>query len=262
MMKIGVWWADSRGKVAALLVLLWIVNLIVRFQLNLVWVVVWSLAATVLTDVLLIRVRSGVWHISLSSLVTGLLIGLTLDPNVGPLMPLVASVAAILSKQFVGLGKHKHVFNPAVFGIIVASLVFSRPVAWWAAAWGWIPVTIITLGMIPILKSLRRIALPLTFIAAYFFGNLILSGFDAAWQLTLDGTVILFAFIMLPEPATSLARGAWQYSWGLLVALIVFGQSRFGVTLTDPLLLALLVSNIVRFVIRELGGRPKGVLAA
>lgn len=68
-----------------------------------------------------------------------------------------------------------------------------------------------------------------------------------ALRLTFDGTVFFFAFIMLPEPKTSPIKGLWQYSWGVFVGGIVLFQNLFGITIGDPLLLALLGANLVRF---------------
>ncbi len=223
-MDLKPYWADSRGKVIVVLLVLWIVSLANHFQINLV------------LNVLLAVFASSILNPSLSSIVTGLLIGLIFDPMAGVLPVLVACILA-------RIGKHKHIFNPAAFGIMFSSLIFNRPVAWWGAAWGMLPVAIIAVGMLPILWRLRRQWMPLTFFIIYMAAT--------SLRLTIDGTVFLFAFVMLPEPKTSPVQGKWSLGWGILVGFLVLAQSFFGITLADPLLLALLVANTIGFIVKR-----------
>lgn len=65
------WWADSRGKVIVVLLALWLVSLVNHFQVSLA------------INVLLAVIASSLLNPSLSSVVTGLLIGLIFDPTAG-----------------------------------------------------------------------------------------------------------------------------------------------------------------------------------
>lgn len=244
-MDVKIFWADSRGKVIAVLVLLWVAVLIFQFRTVFVLGVAFAVAVSVALDSLIIWLRTKKRIVSLSTMVTGLLIGLIIDPLNG-LFPIgAACLMASISKNFIGKGTQTHIFNPAAFGIVMSSFIFNRPVSWWGVAWGRVPVIIIAIGMLPVLWKLRRNGMPLLFLAVFFVINLIHGTVASATQLTIDGTVFLFAFIMLPEPKTTPIQGAWR--WGMLVGVFVFAQNFFGIAAVDPLLVALLISNLYGF---------------
>lgn len=240
-------WRDSRGKVIATLVVLWFASLIYQFSLLRFLYPIVAVLVTLALDQLFTRLRSGRDISSLSSVVSGLLIGLILDPQGGALPLIAACTIAALSKQFIGRGSHKHIFNPAAFGMMASSLIVGNHIAWWGASWGLIPAIILLVGMIPILLALRRIFMPITFLIVYVLMLSFSWSFMSALRLTLDGTVVLFAFVMLPEPMTSVISGKWRYGWGLLVGTLVVVQNALRVSWFDPLLMALLGANLIRF---------------
>lgn len=242
-------WADSRGKVIAVLVFLWLGVLVFQFRAVFVIGVVFAVVASVTFDSLIIWLRTKARVVSLSTIATGLLIGLIIDPFNGILPITVACLLASISKNFIGKGAHNHIFNPAAFGIVVSSFIFGSPVAWWGTAWGMVPVGIITLGMFPVLWKLRRQRLPIAFFAVYFVSNLLYGTVQSAIRLTIDGTVFLFAFVMLPEPKTAPSQGKWRWGWGVLVGLLVLTQNLFGIAAVDPLLVALLTANLYLYVV-------------
>ncbi len=241
------WWADSRGKVIVVLFILWISALIHQFQLLSLLYPLTAVIFTVAIDILITRLRLGKDIFSLSSVVTGLLIGLILDPNSGALPLIFACIVAVFFKQFLGRGSHKHVFNPAAVGLVVSSLILGNHIAWWAASWGIVPAIILVIGMVPILIRLHRLLLPTAFLIVYFVMLSFSTSLSAAFHLTLDGTVFLFAFVMLPEPMTSTISGNWRYGWGIFVGAFVVLQNILRVSWLDPLLVALLGANVVRF---------------
>lgn len=231
MQKLQGFWADSRGKVIAVLLLLWLGSLHVVAPIP-------ALLGMLLSDAMVSR------HITLSTIVTGLLIGLIFNPTAGIIPIITACFLASLSKNIIRIGPHNHVFNPAAFGIIAASLLFNRPVSWWGASWGIVPVIVLAIGMTPVLWKLKRFFMPVTFLAVYFLVT-------RSFPLLFDGTVFLFAFIMLPEIKTSPGIGFWQYVWGVLVGGLVALGTIFQISFTDPLLLALLVANLVGFILTK-----------
>lgn len=250
-MDIKMFWADSRGKVIAVLVFLWLMSLVFQFRGVLVAAVVIAVTASVGLDVLIVRLRGKTAGVPLSSIVTGLLIGLVFDPFAGIAGMLMACMIASLSKAYLGRGEHQHIFNPAALGIVVSSLLFRRPVAWWGAAWGIMPVGIITVVMVAVLWKLRRHLMPITFLVVYFAINLTHGTVASAIRLTIDGTVFLFAFVMLPEPKTAPMQGTWRWGWGVLVGVLVSAQNFFGIATVDQLLVALLVANLYTFLYKE-----------
>ncbi len=228
------WFKDNRGKVILTLVALWIGVLVAQFRVYYVITPVVGVSATIIFDGLISLLRKRTWVVTESSWVTGLLIGLIVDPT-GIWAAVVASLIASLTKQFIAPGDHRHVFNPAAMGIFVSSLILQRPVAWWGAAWGIVPAVIIAVGMLSTLITLRRVWTAVLFLLLYF-------GFTRSIALTVDGTVFLFAFIMLVDPITSISGKWWKYLWGVLVGLLAGLASMLRLNL-DPLLTALLITN-------------------
>lgn len=250
-MTTRMFWADSRGKVAVVLVLLWLISLIHQFQVSRVTFPLLAIIASHAMDALLSRLRWGSWFFSLSSLVTGLLIGLIVGPTSVALL-VSAVVIASVSKHGLGFGRQKHIFNPAALGIVLSSILFNRPVAWWGATWGTVPVLITFFGMMVPLRQLRRLWMPVSFLLVYGIALAVMSGVENALKLTLDGTVFLFAWVMVTEPITAPSRGFWRYGWGMLVATLVISQQIFSVSWGDPLLTALLLANGVGFLLTRL----------
>lgn len=241
------WMHDSRGKVILVLLAVWFTALIHDFTwLKLIYPAI-SVLTIVLSEAVIIRLRSGNNFFSLSSIVTGLLIGLILDPAGSPWLILAACFFAVIDKQFLRFDIHHHAFNPAAFGIVVSAQLLSGNVAWWAVSWGILPVIILGFGLSWVLRQLHRIFLPITFLLVYFLINLFRTGPLDSFRLIFDGTVFLFAFIMLPEPMTALARGKWQYFWGLSVGVWLFLLTKIDLPVIDPLLAALLIMNLLGF---------------
>ena len=251
-MTIRIFWADSRGKVVVALVLLWLAGVLYPFPLSAVlFKPILAIAGSIIADAWLSRVRYGAWFFSLSSVITGLLIGLIVDPrSVGALF--TAVILASASKYFLGFGRQKHIFNPAAFGIVLSSALFNRPVAWWGAAWGIVPLLIILFGMLLPLRQLRRLWMPVSFLFVYGVGLALLSSAESALKLTFDATPFLFAWVMLTEPITVPSRGLWRYGWGALVGALVIGFHVVGISWSDPLLTALLLANIVGFFLKRI----------
>ncbi len=248
-MQLRIWWADSRGKVIATLLVLWIAALISNFQWMFFLVPFFTVTSSIVLDLVVTYLRKRQFIFTLSSVVTGLLIGFIFDPTAGVLPLFVACLIAVLSKQFVAWGDHRHIYNPAAFGIVVSSVVFDRPVSWWVASWGIVPILIISVGMFIVLRRLNRLLLPGVFLLVYFLNGLLFGSIESALRLTLDGTVFLFAWVMVPEPITSLSGQTWKYWWGVLVGTFLILGGIFHVSLVDPLLTSLLLANLTVFVL-------------
>lgn len=233
-----------RRNVLAVLVVLWGAALIYQFRPAFLWHSILSVFLVCLFDTVFAWVRARRWALSPSSLISGLLIGMLLDPNSGFVTTAAACLFASGSKHFIGTGAHRHIFNPAAFGVVASSWLFHRPVAWWASSWGVLPVVIVSVGMLPILWRMHRHIMPFSFLTVFFLTHLFYGSIESALRLTLDGTVFLFALVMLPEPRTAPIAGAWWWGWGALVGLLVVAQSLFRIQDLDPLLVALLVANL------------------
>lgn len=245
-MKLQQIWSDSRAKVATLLLLLLLLAIKSTGRIDYLGHAAVAVVSAVVFDFLLTYIRFRVKSFPLSALVTGLLIAMVASPVGGMGASATAGLLAILSKHFILPVENKHIFNPAAFGIISASLIFNAPVAWWGVSWGILPAIIIALWMTPILLRLHRFWHPVLFLLVYAATILWIGG---NWRLIIDGTVFLFAFVMLPEPMTSLARGFWQYGWGIMAGIFVAIFVILKINTGDPLLLSLLLANLLGFVL-------------
>ena len=239
---------NTRLRVAFLLATIWIVYLFFHFTPQVFLLPLFSIVLVVFFDLLVTYIRKRTFYLASSSLVTGFLIGLILSPTEGLWIFVFACALAVLSKQCISFGAHKHIFNPAALGIFTTSLLFGVPVAWWAVSWSpW--VILIIISIFYTLYRLRRLWLPITFLSVYVLYFFIIEN-RIVYSSFFDGTVFLFAFIMLPEPITSFAIGKWKYMFGPLVAVfaIVLGNLQ---TLPDVFLPALLLGNLIGFLAKH-----------
>jgi len=252
MIKPWLWMKqDVRHHVAVVLSIVWLVSI---FHYPNFRTLTTPLLAVIvgLTFEYLIHLAKGINEFPSSALVTALLIGLNLPPW-DTVLPVMAAVLIALGSKFIRW-PHRHLFNPAAFGIIMSGLLFRSQTSWWAASWSWLPPLIIVVGMFPVLKKLRRLWLPATFLGAYIVWLVVVTGgVRIVPSILVDGTVMLFALVMLPEPMTSPASGRWRYIFGLLVAFLVIGLNhflRYSPFPVDLLLGALLLGDLVAGVIQ------------
>ena len=213
-----------------------------------------AVLTAVVLDGLILRYQKNKWVIPYSGIVTGFLVGLILNPSFPAGLFILVAAIAITSKYFILPGK-KHIFNPAAFGLITASIFFSGAISWWGVSWS--PhlgiFLFITAGYV--LLRLRRIWLPIGFLLIYWLflasqGGPV-SPIQGGILLTLisDPTVALFALVMIPEPQTSPIRNYFRYSFGILVAVLLIIFSLFLPSSSpDPLLTSLLTANLITFV--------------
>lgn len=246
--------ANSRIRIASVLGLIWLVYLIFNFDLRALILPLLSVFLVSFFDLLVTYLRKGRLYFPASSFVTGFLIGLIFSATEPVWVFILAPAMAVLSKQFIRAGEHRHIFNPAALGIVGASLLTGAPVSWWAVSWSpW--VILIIVGVSYTLYQLKRLWLPIAFILLYSIYLFVTVGDSTFVSLVLDGTLFLFAFVMLPEPITSPAMGKWKYLFGPLVAVFVGGLGllgRLGIVLPDVFLPALLLANLIGFLAKRL----------
>lgn len=247
---------EFKSQVAFTLLLVWLLA-IWRFQtLNSILHPLLAVGLMMAIDLGWTYLRSKKLYWPSASVVTGFLIGLIIAPTEPLWIIAVATMAAFVSKQFIGTGIRQHIFNPAAFGIMAVNIAFAVPVAWWAVAWGQLPIVILIPAMARILWRMRRIWLPITFLLVYITYYLPIFFPTAIPRLILDGTLMLFALVMLTEPTTSPVVGKSKYVFGAAVAVIVIVLSQTGI-LSEVFLPALLIGNLGAFLIKRLRSKPK-----
>lgn len=240
---------DSRDQVSLILILISLISLnLFSFNWQFTVHILVSLITTAALDWFFLMFVQKKFLFPRSGIVTGLLIGLILDPTTPIWLTLTTCVLAIASKTVITTTPQRHLFNPAAFGLITSQLIFKSLVSWWGiAANNWsIPILIVGLGLI--LFRLRLWLLPLEFLVIY----------AAYFRRFLDPTLLLFAFVMLPEPQTLPLTFHWRRVFGFLTGIILILILPLTPRLNlDPLLLSLLLANCLGFVLTRFTLLPR-----
>lgn len=213
-------------------------------------------------DLLLVKLRNIKLFVPSAALVSGSIIGLLYNPKLFIYCFLVTVVLTVFSKHFIRVGR-KHIFNPAAFGLLLGSIIFSNDISWWAVSFQQPKVQNIFLlfsllllflpGYISGLK-MRRYKTIISFYAAYY----VMSYFFTKNIALFDPTVLFFSLVMLPEPMTSPSKNVHQILFGSFVGVMSFlisfpassFQLLFSRLIPDPLIGALLIGNLLFFRLR------------
>lgn len=158
-----------------------------------------------------------------------------------------------ISSKFLIHYKHKHIFNPTNFGIIILILLnagWISPGQWGS---GEAILGLIISGACLVLFGIKRWDVALTFILTLFALEAIRSvgylgwGWDVVFHKFNSGTVLLFAFFMITDPKTSPNSRRGRVIWGILIALLSFGLSQFYYFYQAPLIALFIVSICTPF---------------
>ncbi len=227
---------NSKIQIIVLLILLVVWSIFTESIQSKLLVLLYAVAAAVFAEfIFFAHVKPTMLQ---SAIITGLIIGTLAAPFGSFLFIWLAAVLAIAAKRFIKFNKNKHIFNPAAFGLIVSSLVFSSQINWWGNSSS---ILIIIIGG-TILFRLNRLSLPFAYFIFRFLSALAL-GTSFTNALLLPN--LFFAFIMLVEPKTSPAKRMEQWFFGgicgILATLSYICYASF-----EGDLIALLIVNILR----------------
>lgn len=225
-----------------------------------------SLGFTIFFDLLFIFLRKRKLFIPYAAIVTGLIIGLIIDPEAAWYQIATVSLIAMGTKNFLRISG-KHIFNPAAVGLIIGGIIFKQYVSWWGvsfqniAQFNYQNMVLFLILLLPILVSgfrMRRFYSILTFLIAFtIFSHIGTFTFSITSFLSrlIDPTTIFFAIVMLPEPITSPVNPKRQILFGLTVALVfqlisypaVNTILKTFVLIPDLFIPALLIGNLIFF---------------
>lgn len=184
--------------------------------------VIISVAATVILDLIINYFKTKAWIFPQSALISGLFIGGLLTQNLKWYIYVLAGVIAILSKHLIKF-KQKHVFNPANFGILLASIIFGAEHTWWISS----PLALVIIFGIFLIWRMRRFDLALSFILAYFIFSVsadlsLLGNFNELYLFIANsGVIFFFSMYMLIEPKTTPPARKQRIVYGIFVALLL-----------------------------------------
>lgn len=252
----------SKMQMAVFLMLIAISAVLFEKRLLPLQMISLAVLTTVSTDMVLIRLRKVEPFLPSAAIVSGLIIGLLSAPTLPWYHTVVASVIAMVGKNFLRFG-NRHIFNPAASGLFIAGLLFMHSVSWWGVSFRTLHIDFISLFFFLILLSpgyvsmirLRRYKILISFLPVYilFVGafQLFQHSFNVKNLLTdtvFDPTSIFFSLVMLPEPMTTPNNPSRQLLFGVFVAtiatLIGLIHSHF---VFDPFITGLLIGNLLFF---------------
>ncbi|MFH0941214.1 MAG: RnfABCDGE type electron transport complex subunit D [Candidatus Omnitrophota bacterium] len=182
-----------------------------------------------------------------SSVISGLIIGYVLS-NIYPWwIFLWASVFAICSKHLLRIHE-KHLFNPAAFGIFLATVLLGVSAQWRGAGLWYILVP----AGVYFVSRIRKIEVVIGYVAVF----MLLFGAQAFFQKTSLLDVLIyqnyfFIFVMLIEPKTTPVTRKGKVVFGAAVAILVFILTASRVKF-DAELLSLLAVNAFSLLLNKL----------
>ena len=139
-----------------------------------------------------------------------------------------AAFLAVASKFLIRF-RGKHIFNPANFGIVVSILLFDQ--GWVSPGkWGSSILLLFVIGSAGLLVLFRagRIDTGLSFLFTLFlldFSRIILYqgwGLDVLMHKYFNGSLLLFSFFMITDPATTPNHPKARILWAVGIALLTF----------------------------------------
>lgn len=208
------------------------------------WHVVGCVGATLVTQALADRLIAKRPFDPRSPLISAL--SLTLLLRTGSVsLSILAGVLAVGSK-YILRWRGKHIFNPASFGLVIVSLIFSA--AWISPGqWGAAPVlAVLLLGLGGIVTGkAKRWDVSVALLASYaalLFGRAVWLGDPLAipvHQLQ-SGALLIFAFFMISDPKTTPDARAGRVLFAALVATVGFAI-QFGLHNSAGIILALIL---------------------
>ena len=237
-------------------------------------------ALYVVADVAWAFLKDRTWYLPTSSVISGFIIALVLNPQSSLFVLSIVPLFAVVSKHLIHIGFHRHVFNPAAFGLIAAAAVSSflsssllsvNVISWWGvsfnsftplarvlgdfSSFATLPLWLAVAGAF-IITSVRRWHVVFAFLAAHTaLSAFSFVGAHVAWidlpfvlkALLWDSTILFFVTVMLIEPMTSQFPKRWHrmsYAAGAGVGAWALGQTTIAGVFFDPLLGGLLLANM------------------
>jgi Na+-translocating ferredoxin:NAD+ oxidoreductase RnfD subunit len=209
---------------------------------------------------LVARRRPAVPYWPSGALLCGAIVGLLLDPTSPPAVPFVAGALASASKHLFRY-RARHLFNPAAFGLLACSFLFSERASWWGAmpnAPLFATIAMLLAGAIVLDRS-RKLPAAISFLTVYYAIFLIVGVIDAskateAFRSPISNAVLFFALFMVSDPPTAPIAANDQTAYGILLAASAAGLELTIHTQTF-LVTALLGANLYAAMVRTLRRR-------
>jgi len=188
-----------------------------------------AVAAAAVLDLVILRVRKGVWEFPSGAVLTGLIVCMVLSSHEPWYVEAVTSALAILSK-YVLRSRSANVFNPAALALVVTFYVFHTGQSWWGALPElpvWALIALFATGIF-IADRVNKMPMVLSFLGVYYLLFTVTS--FAADPIRVAEifrapdlhAALYFGFFILTDPPTSPTKHRDQITCGALVAVVSY----------------------------------------
>lgn len=188
-----------------------------------------ALAAAMIADAPILRVRNGTWEFPSGALLTGMIVAMILSPREPWRVTALTAAIGVVSK-YVARTRSANVFNPAALALVITFYLFDTAQSWWGAVSDVAPYALILLfatgGFIA--DRVNKVPIVLAFLGTYYTLFTITSFVgDPARVVEIYrppdlNAVLFFAFFILTDPPTSPVRYLPQIVCGILVAAVSY----------------------------------------
>jgi len=188
-----------------------------------------ALAAAMLVDLPILRLRGGRWEFPSGAMLTGWIVAPVLSPHEAWWIAPLTSVVGVVSKYMFRY-RTANVFNPAALAMVVTFYVFDTGQSWWGALPEITPWAIAGLVAVGVFITMRVNKMPMAvmFLGVYFvlFTATTFAADPArVAEIFIAPDVhaaLFFAFFILTDPPTSPTRPADQIACGAIVAIVSY----------------------------------------
>lgn len=200
-------------------------------------------------------------HSLKSALITGLGLSLLLKAN-DPLFFVLAAMLAI-GQKFLLRVHHKHLWNPANFGIIMLMLFTDQ--AWVSPGqWGSETVLLFAIGTagLAVLSKVKRMDTAMVFISVFVvleYSRTVLYlgwGYDVFFHRLSNGSLWLFALFMITDPMTTPNAKFARMLWAAVLAILSFIGIHFFFLASSPQWLLFFLTPFTPWVDKWAKGQP------
>jgi Na+-translocating ferredoxin:NAD+ oxidoreductase RnfD subunit len=202
-------------------------------------------------DLVILRIRNGAWEYPGGAVLTAMIVAMVMRAQEPWMVPVVASVVAVLSKYLIRT-RQANVFNPAALALVLMFYLMPHGQSWWGALPEVSPLwlrAVLLAGGLYLTSRVNKLPLVLTFLGAYFclFTATAFLG-DARHVAEIFRSpdidaAIYFTLVILTDPPTSPPKYQGQWVFGLITAVASYAVfMAFGVAYF--MLAGVLVGNV------------------
>jgi Na+-translocating ferredoxin:NAD+ oxidoreductase RnfD subunit len=202
-------------------------------------------------DLVILRWRNGAWEYPGGAVLTAMIVAMVMRAQEPWMVPVVASVVAVLSKYLLRT-RQANVFNPAALALVLMFHLMPHGQSWWGALPEvsplWLRAALLAGGLY-LTSRVNKLPLVLTFLGAYFclFTATAFLG-DARHVAEIFRSpdidaVLYFTLVILTDPPTSPPKYQGQWVFGIIAAMSSYAVfMAFGVAYF--MLAGVLVGNV------------------